>query len=521
MKLKFLKKVRVVASLTFFLAFTVIFLDLSYAIPEILSGYVIYFQFIPSFLKFITVGTLAASGFIIATVLTLLFGRVYCSFLCPLGILQDIIAFLRKKTKKFKYIFIEPWIKTRYGILAGVMLLFFSGSIMGLTLFDPYSNFGRITTHVFRPVAVGMNNALSFTLAKFNVYAIHPVEFKGIALFSFVFAVVVFGVVLWMSFYHGRLYCNTVCPVGTLLGFLSRFSIFKIRFNPSECISCKACERVCKAGCMDVENSEIDFSRCVACFNCFKVCPTEGVVCQWGLKKHEPTALPEDVGKRDFIMQTAAFLMASGTSVAGAQQPVEIYKESTVSVLRKSGVTPPGSLSLDHFMNKCTACHLCVSACPTQVLQPAFLEYGFLGIMQPRMDYKTSYCNYDCVACSAVCPSGAILAQDLEGKKLIQLGKAKFVKKNCVVYSQKTDCGACAEHCPTKAVRMVLDKEVGKRAPKIDESICIGCGACEFACPTKPYKAIYVENNPVHAVAKKPEEEEIKEEVDLKEDFPF
>jgi len=149
------------------------------------------------------------------------------------------------------------------------------------------------------------------------------------------------------------------------------------------------------------------------------------------------------------------------------------------------------------------------------------LEFGFSGVMQPRMDYKTSYCNYDCVVCSTVCPTGAILPRDVASKKLIQLGKAKFIEKNCVVYTQKTDCGACTEHCPTKAVRMVLDERINKKAPKIDDSICVGCGACEFACPTKPYKSIYVEGNTVHLAAKKPAEEKITEAVDLKEDFPF
>lgn len=137
------------------------------------------------------------------------------------------------------------------------------------------------------------------------------------------------------------------------------------------------------------------------------------------------------------------------------------------------------------------------------------------------MDYIASYCNFDCVICSEVCPTGAILPQKLEKKQLIQLGKAKFVKENCVVYSQKTDCGACAEHCPTKAVEMVLDKSVNLKSPFLKEEICIGCGACEHACPTKPYKAIYVEGNEKHIFAQKPKTEKLKEKVDLKEEFPF
>jgi ferredoxin len=154
-------------------------------------------------------------------------------------------------------------------------------------------------------------------------------------------------------------------------------------------------------------------------------------------------------------------------------------------------------------------------------LQPSFLEYGLLGIMQPRMDYLSSFCNYDCKICTEVCPSGAIISNDLESKKSIQMGKAIFIKDNCVVYTQKTDCGACAEHCPTKAVKMELDLEVNKKAPKVTDEICVGCGACEFACPTIPYKAIYVDGNAIHQKAQKPKEEKIDEEIDYKEEFPF
>ena len=144
-----------------------------------------------------------------------------------------------------------------------------------------------------------------------------------------------------------------------------------------------------------------------------------------------------------------------------------------------------------------------------------------LGIMQPRMDYKTSFCNYDCTICTEVCPTGAIVTHEVKSKRLIQMGKAKFIQENCVVFTQKTECGACAEHCPTKAVKMEIDSEINKKVPFITEEICVGCGACEFACPTIPYKAIYIEGNSVHQTAQKPKTEEINEIIDYKEEFPF
>jgi len=256
----------------------------------------------------------------------------------------------------------------------------------------------------------------------------------------------------------------------------------------------------------------------VGCFNCFEVCPSIGI--SYLPRYSKPKIVNINSDKRYFI-KSLAILTIGSERLLKAQQKIEIYKDSTKPVLRKFPVSPPGSVSISNFTENCTACHLCFSSCPSQVLQPSFLEYGLLGIMQPLMDFKTGYCNYDCVICLQVCPSGAILPQNILEKQLIQLGKSKLIKENCVVYTEKTDCGACAEHCPTKAVKMVLDTEINKKAPFITDDICIGCGACEFACPTKPYKSIYVESNFTHAVAKLPKQENIEQKVDYKEEFPF
>ncbi|MBK7978646.1 MAG: 4Fe-4S binding protein [Ignavibacteriae bacterium] len=313
-----------------------------------------------------------------------------------------------------------------------------------------------------------------------------------------------------------------VCPIGTFLGILSKFSIYKIAVIEQNCISCGDCETVCKANCIESESQKVDFTRCVGCFNCFDVCPSIGIsyVPRYSLKSKKINKLSRNSSRRNFLINIGIFIFGSNL-ILKAQKKIEVYKDSKIPVIRKTPISPPGSISVENFIDKCTACSLCVASCPTQVLQPSFLEYGLLGIFQPRMDYLKSYCNYDCVICSEVCPTGAIIPQNLEKKQLIQLGKAKFVKENCVVYSQKTDCGACAEHCPTKAVEMIFDKTVKLKAPFLKEEICIGCGACEHACPTKPYKSIYVEGNSIHQTAQKPKTEKINEKIDLKEEFPF
>ena len=520
MKRLSLKNIRVIVSLAFFAAMVLIFMDIVFPMPPAASELALYFQFIPSVLKFVTVGTLSATGFIVVIGLTLFSGRVYCSFLCPLGVLQDLLIYLRRKIKRQRFRHETAHSLLRATILVVIVAAMAAGAFIGLTLLDPFSNFGRIFTYLFRPVAMAINNTLAFALAGINVYAIDPVEFKGLALFPFVFSLVFFGGLFWLCMQYGRLYCNTICPVGTLLGFLSRYAPLKIRFVPERCTGCRTCEKVCKSGCIDANKAAIDFSRCVACCNCIEACPTSGIGYHWHAKKNAPQALP-DTEKRRFMLQTAAVLLTAGTGTGAAAGPIRGDKVSTVPVMRKGAVFPPGALSLEHLMARCTGCHLCVAECPTQVLQPAVLEYGLLGIMKPSMNYKAAFCSYDCVRCSTVCPSGAIVRQTPAAKKRIQLGNAELIEKNCIVFTQKTDCGACAEHCPTKAVRMVFNDTIKKRAPKIDKNICVGCGACEFACPTKPYKSIYVQGHPVHAVAEKPREEKIEEKVDLKQAFPF
>lgn len=521
MNYSWLKKARVIISLAFFLSIIVLFLDLSFSLPEKFSDYPLYLQFIPSLLKFLLLGSLAAAGFIFILAITFLFGRVYCSSVCPLGVMQDVFNYISQKISKHKFDYKEPFTKTRYAFLAVAIIFLIAGSVFAINLLDPYSNFGRILSNIFQPAALGINNSIAFFFENLNLYWVYPVEFRGIHLFSLLFSIGIFVLVGFMSYKYGRLYCNTICPVGTFLGFISKYSLFKISINEPNCKGCGVCEKVCKANCIDTENSYIDFERCVSCYNCFTVCPTAGIEYNFRYKKKQKVEPVIDITKRDFFVKSAVYFIGANT-ILNAQKKIEVYKDSTIPVIRESAVSPPGSLSIDNFTDKCTACHLCVAACPTHVIQPSFLEYGFLGMMQPRMDYIKGFCNYNCVICGEVCPSGAILPQKVEEKKLIQLGKATFIKDNCIVYTQGTDCGACAEHCPTKAVRMVMDTDpdVMKKAPKIDEEICVGCGACEYACPTKPYKAIYVKSNPVHLAAKMPEQEEL-EQPDMEEDFPF
>lgn len=520
MNFQYLKRARVITSLLFFILTSIIFLNINEWFTSQFAVIITYLQFTPSLIKFLRVTGFSALGFVIIIILTFLFGRVYCSTICPLGTLQDLISyFSRRISKKKKYFLLKPYSLVRYSILAATIIFIISGSIYLLNLLDPFSIFGKIISNLVRPLFLIVNNVSASLLESLGIYWLYPVEIRNIDLFTIIIASFFLIVIGVMSYLRGRLYCNLVCPVGTLLGLFSKFSAFQIVIDESNCRSCNLCEKECKAGCIDKRNKVIDFSRCVSCFNCFNACHSDGIVYKNVITENNLSTNPTDERKRVFLKSLLIYFSGL-TGLSLAQVKIIPKKESTIPVLKKFPVTPPGSKSIDHFTSSCTACHLCISACPTQVLQPSFLEYGFLGMMQPHMDYITSFCNYDCVICSEVCPTGAIEKIIVEEKKLSQLGKAVFVKENCIVYTEETACGACSEHCPTKAVDM-LEPHKNLKAPKLNNDICIGCGACEFACPTKPHKAIYIDGNPIHLIAKKPKVEKLEQQLDLKEDFPF
>ena len=534
MRRKFLKVFRVIVSLLFLVFTSFIFVDFASTLSKQIINGVTFLQFVPSVLKFINLLSIGTIGFLIVLAFTFLFGRVYCSTVCPLGIMQDVISYLSRKFSKRKKIFrysgSHTWLRYSLLVVTAVLLLF--GSVFALNLLDPFSNFGKIFSDLVRPVYFGLNNVSAKILNSFGIYSLYKVETGQLNYLTLIYPALFFGLVFWLSFRKGRLYCNTVCPVGTFLGLVSKASLYKVSIDENNCTRCGKCSVVCKSGCIDVKNKKVDFSRCVGCFNCLDACPTLGIDYHnswFGKRKslvmEEVTVKPAntDTGKRDFLVKSIAFLAGLGSisKVLRAQSgtTVVVTKASTVAEKKNYAVSPPGSIGLEHFNETCTACHLCVSACPTHVLQPAFLEYGLTGMMQPRMDYHTNFCNYECTTCADVCPAGAIMPLTEEAKKTTQIGKVIFEKDNCVVKVEGTSCGACAEHCPTKAVHMV-PYEGDLKIPETDQDICIGCGACEHACPTRPYRAIYVDGDFKHQVAELPKEEKL-EAPDEEEDFPF
>ncbi|MBN1158462.1 MAG: 4Fe-4S binding protein [Bacteroidales bacterium] len=521
MRQKHLRILRIIISVFFLVFMSALFVDYREFIPVSYAKWVLYPQLIPSVISFITLPAALATGFLLILILTFLFGRVYCSAICPLGALQDVYAFLSKKFRIIKrYKFKKALDYLRYPFLGLTVVFLLFGSMLVLNLLDPYSSFGRIFSDLARPGVVTVNNLLAAQLEKMEVYFLFRVD-MGLFTWQTIFIPIFTAVlIIWLSVYFGRLYCNTVCPVGTTLGLLSRLSLFRIKMDRLSCTRCGKCAFVCKSNCIDIKNFKVDFSRCVACYNCI-------TACEYNAIKYEPAyarkpvnaELSADRSKRNFIGKSLLLGMAlTGLKQKSTAQDHDNLPPGDIPNNRQHPVSPPGSVSLKHFTDRCTACHLCVTSCPTGVLQPSFLEYGISGIMQPHMDYSVEYCNYECTICSQVCPTGAIMPLTVDDKKLTQTGVVHLILDKCIVVTDNTACGSCSEHCPTQAVRMVPFQN-GLTIPELNETVCIGCGACEYACPVRPYTAIYVEGNPIHQVAEQPQTESL--EYREHEDFPF
>ena len=495
-----------------------VFLDIHGLTPPVLVKAVLFLQFIPSLMTSLaTQGAGLAWGFLAVLVLTVLFGRVYCSFLCPLGTVMDLAVRARYRSKKPGYAYTAPLNILRYTVLGLTVALFFAGSLVLVDFFDPYSVFGRTLSTLVRPLVVLANNAFSRLLETAGIYGLKPVPVYAFSLSVTVVAALSILVILALALMKGRLYCNSLCPVGTLLGLVGRFQLWRFSLDEKTCTSCGLCERVCKSGCIDVAGKTVDTDRCVACFNCLGVCPTQSVT--FAFRKMPGMGERNGVGasRRTFLGTLVLILAFPRVVLARVNRP-KVFVKNTVPVHRKHPVTPPGSRSIDHFTSACTACFLCVTRCPGRVLEPGIAVYGKEGILMPRLSNRQGFCNFDCTVCGEICPTGAILPLSREAKKKVQVGRVHFIRENCIVITQKTECGACSEHCPTKAVNMVLEN--GLHVPVVNPEICVGCGACEYVCPSLPHKSIYVEGNPVHRKAAKPVSKPV-ESPAADEDFPF
>jgi len=503
-----LRRTRIIIACVTFGLLSLLFLDFTGTLHPYF-GWLAKKQLVPAILS-INVALIVGLA-----LLAFLFGRIYCSVICPFGIFQDCVSNVagRRKGNSARFGFSPPKTYVRYALLGLFVVAIIFGISAVVSILDPYAAYGRIASNFFAPLYRWGNNMLAFLAEGVNSYAFYSTDIwmKGWPTFGIAaITLVAVGVLAWRN---GRTYCNVICPVGTALSFLSRIAVFRLVFDSNKCTKCKVCERGCKASCIDSESMKIDNSRCVNCFNCIENCkfgaiqyslngltkPAEKKEAATNNVANPPKANQNGVTRRDLIsvfgaMAVAETIQAPLLYVDGGLAKIEDKKIPT----RKTPVVPPGALGAENLKSHCTACQLCVSACPNGVLRPSSSLATF---MQPEMSFERGYCRPECTECSRVCPSSAIKPITAADKTAVSIGTAVWINDNCVVNRDGVQCSNCEHHCPTGAIQLIaIDPDDSKslKTPAIDKELCIGCGACEYVCPARPFSAIYVEGNIRH-----------------------
>lgn len=354
--------------------------------------------------------------------LTLLFGRIYCSTLCPFGLMQEFLAFIFRRKRKPLHRKSHPY---KYFIAAVVFGALIGGTAYLIRLIDPYT--------LFRSAVSG--------------------AYLGIGV------VIVVALLVW---FKGRMFCSEICPVGALLGLISKVSYNKIYIKPDNCVSCGLCARSCPTASIDFKNHIVDNETCVKCLKCLTQCPKD-TICFGHPAKEKKEESAFSPSRRRFLIGGAALVVLAAAVKGG----IELGKSVAAKVRRV--ILPAGADNPEKFVNKCLNCNLCVQNCPMKILKKADSEFAAVHI-----DYSNGFCNYDCHKCSEVCPSGAIRRITLEEKQKTRIGIASINQETCV------KCGLCVAECP----RGVISKKDGE-FPQIDTAGCIGCGVCHSVCSVK------------------------------------
>ncbi len=468
-------------------------------------------QLIPALLS-LNAGLLVLLG-----LLTLVFGRVYCSVLCPLGIFQDLIDWLSRRFRRKS---------NRYGHpLSGHLLrpLFLIIGIWGFVesihwipaLLDPWSSYGRMVTQGLYPVWLWTKGLLVSFNGTFGTW-FEREEFVVQSTLALAIAAALTVFLVLTSWIWGRTFCNTVCPVGWTLSWLSRLSLFRIAVDRSRCNGCGRCEARCKSSCINAAHGKVDESRCVVCFDCVEACDRGAVGYRFRYSRSSApsgSVVSADESRRHFLSVVATLLplplvgkaqeiieegwLEDGTYYrtekldADSEKRVKIYdRQGKLVTERYTPIMPPSTYANFRYLKLCTACQLCVVHCPTKILRPATTEYGPAGILVPTVNFTTGYCDPDCNRCAEVCPTGAIQHFSLARKQRDKMGVAVFNSRTCVAVTDDVECDACVRHCPRQAITTVV--RGNRKVPKVSANRCTGCGACEFYCPALP-KAIHIE----------------------------
>jgi polyferredoxin len=435
---------------------------------------------------------------IITIVITLLFGRVFCGWACPLGTLNNLVGSIRKKADVHQG---RDWYRVKYFILIGIVASAVF-TLQPVGIMDPLSLLIRSFSISISPLfnysvravfdTLFSSNPLGIAVATESVYSILKktvLTFEQSFYNQNVLIGVIFSVILGLNLIEKRFWCKYLCPLGAFLGLLSRFSVLK-RSVSEDCTECGACAMVCQGNAAPDQKEKWKDTECLCCWNCDDICPQNAV--SFGFKGKKASA-SMDLGRRRVIVSALSGIAAvplvriTPLGIANAKNPI---------LLR-----PPGSLEEKEFLQRCVKCGECMKVCITNGLQPTLLEAGLEGIWSPTLVPRIGYCEYRCTLCGQVCPTGAIKRLQMAEKAKVKIGLAMIDKGRCLPWAHGRPCIVCEEVCPTPTKAIWLE-EVGARdrqgkmvmvkQPHVDLELCIGCGICEAKCPVLGRPAIYV-----------------------------
>lgn len=434
---------------------------------------------------------------LVVVALTLLLGRFFCGWACPLGSTLDFIsatvfAKLRRKTPVP-----DSWRMAKYLLLVflAVSAVF---TLQLVFLFDPISI-------IIRSFAVSVYPAVNFAVnALFGALYGTPVEKVSEPVYGLIkdhflafdqpyFRMAglvgsIFAAILALEYFQTRFWCRNLCPLGAIFGLLGRHGLVRRRVSEPDCISCGVCERRCRMGAIAADFVTADRSECIECMDCKALCPESAISFTGNTAAR---SAPFDLSRRGVIYSVGLGLVAA-----------PLFKsEAHVKAPDPSLIRPPGALAEPEFLGRCTRCGECMRVCIANGLQPSMFEAGLAGLWSPVLVPRIGYCEYNCTLCGQVCPTGAIKRLPLAEKKKVKLGLAEVDRSHCLPWKGDSECLVCEEHCPTgdKAIKlreenvMTITGELKLfMRPYVDEKLCVGCGICDTRCPMTDYSAIRV-----------------------------
>jgi len=406
--------------------------------------------------------------------LTLVFGRVFCGWICPLGTLQQLSSWLfspRSRRESLQVNRYRRWYALKSYILAALLVGALAGTVQ-TGLLDPLSLTARGLASGVWPVLPGGR----------------PVPGGWLA------AVLLLAVVV-ASRWIPRLFCRGLCPLGALLGVFSRFAVFRIHRASDACNSCKLCAFACQGADEPLGNHRV--SECHVCLNCLPGCPEDAMSYGALPPLPAPPARPDLSRRYLFGSMLGAFAVAPLLRATGGG------REAAKPFLLR----PPGALAEPEFLQRCVKCSLCQQACPTGALQPAIAQAGVEGFWTPVLVPRRGWCEFACVRCGEVCPTAAITRllparkTGYDGRTPVSIGTAFVDRGRCLPWAMNTPCIVCEEMCPTdpKAIWFEVADEPGRdgarrrlQRPRVDAAKCVGCGICENKCPVGEEAAIRI-----------------------------